>query len=226
VRTPLNQLSDVLAARAIETRRNVLGSEIEVSGYFVLAYQIVGQGWSIMVPDELIEPYRIAPASVPSAVKLSKQLEQPVIRLVVSDTCGVIGYDFFEDGEIVEYFAGSEDESVDGSNEYGLSPERYILTPYPDYEPEAKQVAYFWSHHRKVTAQEISSIWSFVEQFIFECDAYDPAISATYLLGESWLKRGGHYRVQNPGFTLALGSGQRTKSVPELVRVDYFRFGN
>ncbi|MHC5718669.1 MAG: hypothetical protein ACYTX0_43020 [Nostoc sp.] len=39
------------------------------------------------------------------------------------------------------------------------------------------------------------------------------------------------YRVLNPGFTLVLGyeedgRSQEITSVPDLVRVDYFRFGN
>jgi hypothetical protein len=44
------------------------------------------------------------------------------------------------------------------------------------------------------------------------------------------LKRGDRYRVQNPGFCLVLGydadgRSQEIISVPDLVRVDYFRFG-
>lgn len=226
VKAPLDSLSDVLPASAIEIRRNILGSEIELSGYFELAYQIVGQAWSIMVPDDRIEPTNVGTVPIPSAAQLSKQLKQPVITLGVSDTSGVVGYELFEGGEIVEYFAGSEDTSTDWSNEYGLPAQRYVLMPYPNDDPEARQVAYFWSRRRKVTAKEIGNIWDFAEQFMNESGAYAPAIDAGYLLGSYSLKRGGRYQVQNPGVTLVLGYSQEVTSVPELLRVDYFRFGN
>lgn len=75
VKAPLDSLSAVLATTALETRRNILGSEIELSGYFELAYQIVGQAWSIMVPDDRIEPTTAGSVPVPSAAQLSKQIE-------------------------------------------------------------------------------------------------------------------------------------------------------
>jgi hypothetical protein len=59
-----------------------------------------------------------------------------------------------------------------------------------------------------------------------ECGAYDPAIDAGYLLGSYSPKRGGRYQVQNLGVTLVLSGSQKVTSVPKLVRVDYFRFGN
>ncbi|MBL1179009.1 hypothetical protein [Pantanalinema sp. GBBB05] len=226
VKAPLDALSDVLATTAIETRRNVLGSEIESSGYFELAYQIRGQAWSIMVPDDRIEPVNTGGAIVPSAAQLSQQLQQPVIKFDVSDTAGVLGYELFEGGEIVEYFAGSEDESTDWSDADGLPTQRYVLMPYPDDDPEAKQVAYFWSRRRKVTAKEIGNIWNFAERFMRESGAYDPAIDAAYLLGSYSLKRGGRYQVQNLGHTLVLRSNRKVTAVPDLIRVDYFRFGN
>lgn len=225
VKAPLDALSDVLAKTAIETRWNVLGAEVELSGYFELAYQIRGQAWSMMVPDDRIEPVNTGEVLVPSAAQLSQQLQQPVIKLDVSDTAGVIGYELFEGGEIVEYFAGSGDESADWSDVDGLPTQRYVLMPYPD-DPEAKQVAYFWSRRRKVTAKEIGDIWDFAERFMGESGAYDPAIDAAYLLGSYSLKRGGRYQVQNPGHTLVLSFDRKVTSVPDLVRVDYFRFGN
>jgi hypothetical protein len=222
VRVPLDRLSDALAASALETRRDVLGSEIEILGKFQFACQIVGQVWSLLVSDEIVEP---------SEAQLSKQLGQPVIQLGVSDTTGTIGYLLFEDGAIVEYFAGSEGEledefAIDDANRYGLSLQTYIFSPYHDEDPEAKQSAYFWSSRRNVTVEEIGDIWDFAEQFILEYEAYDPAIDVSYLLGEYSPRRGRRYRVQNPGFTLGLPTGQQITSVPDLVRVDYFRFGN
>lgn len=216
-------LSTALAARAVESRRDVLGSEIEVSGSFVFAYQLARHAWSIIVPGEpghYPEPLRSG-----ELAQLSKQLGQPVVRLIVSDTGGVISYDLFETGELVEYFFGEEGESTDESNEYGLQAQRYLLTPYPDDDPEI-QTAYFWSRRRQVTAEKIGSIWDFARQLLLEYDAFDPAIGSRDLLGEYSLRRGDRYQVQNPWFTLVLGAGRRVTSVPDLVGVNYFRFGD
>ncbi len=219
VKVPLDQLSNALAEKAIESRYDVMGTEIEVSGTFVFAYQLVGHPWSIIVSDTLhLQSTELA--------QLSKQLEKPIIKLNVSDTSGTIGYDLFEGGKLVEYFQGEEGELADNSNEHGIKPQRYLLTPYPDDEPETKQTAYFWSLRRQLTAKQIGNIWSFADQFLIDYDAFDPGIDSSYLLGEYSLRHGDRYRVQNQGFTLVLGSGQKITSVPDLIRVDYFRLGN
>ncbi|WGV23744.1 hypothetical protein [Halotia branconii] len=219
VKVPLDQLSNALAKKSIESRYDVMGKEIEASGTFVFAYQLVGHPWSIIVSDTMhLQSTELA--------QLSKQLEKPVIKLNVSDTSGTIGYDLFEDGRLVEYFQGEEGELADDANEHGIQPQRYLLSPYPDDEPETQQTAYFWSLRRQLIAKEIGNIWSFTNQFLIEYDAFDPAIDSSYLLGESSLRRGDRYQVQNQGFTLVLGYGQKITSVPDLVRVDYFKLGN
>jgi hypothetical protein len=233
VKVPLNQLSDALAEKAIASQRNVMGAEIEMSGGFVVfAYQLVGHPWSILTAADLSYPSILESSEL---AQLSKQFGQAVISLLVSDGAGEIGYDLFEGGELVEYFRGSDGELTDDSNEYGIQSQRYLLFPYPDdleddEYSEAQQIAYFWSRRRQVTAEEIGNIWDFPRQLMLDYDAFDPAIDSGYLLGEYSLKRGDRYRVQNPGFCLVLGydadgRSQEIISVPDLVRVDYFRFG-
>jgi hypothetical protein len=208
-RVPLKQLSDVLARKALGTQRNVMGSRIKLSNGFVFAFQLVGHNWSIMIDGG-------DASKVPSAKQLSKQLGQPVITLIISDTSGIIGYDLSEGGEIVEFFSGEEYDS--GESPEGL--QRYVLSPYPD----TKQVAYFSSRRRQVTAKDISNIWDFPERFMQEYSAYDPGIDIEYLVGNYQWESGREYRIQNPGFTLSLNYQREVKSVPELVGVDYFRF--
>jgi hypothetical protein len=210
-RVPLKQLTDVLATRAIKTHRNVMGSKIKLSDGFVFAFQLVGHSWSIMIEGG-------DASKVPSSAQLSKQLGQPVITLIMSDTSSIISYSLSEGGEIVEFFSGEEHDS--GESSEGL--QRYVLSPYPN----SKQVAYFSSRRRQVTAKDIGNIWDFAEKFMRESDAYDPGIDIDYLVGRYLWERGREYRIQNPGFTLVLGSADRrkVKSVPELVGVDYFRF--
>lgn len=238
VRVPLNELSDALAAQAVEVRRDVLGSEIEVVGAFVFAYQLVGHAWSIMVRARVWRASDISVLRSSGLAQLSRQLKQPVIRLLVSDTGGKIGYDLFENGELVEYFRGAEENEVDDMNEYGIQPKRYEWFPSPDelYEDDdpnvPEQIVDFWSRRRQVVMEEMKSIWSFARQLMCEYDAFDPAIDDSYLLGNyTKLEQGKRYQVQNPGFTLNLGydrNGQKREvtSVPDLVRVDYFRFRN
>ncbi|MEH2143046.1 hypothetical protein [Nostoc sp.] len=208
-----------------------------MSGAFVFAYQLVGHPWSIMISGDLSYPSILESSEL---AQLSKQLGQAVITLLVSDGTGEIGYDLFEGGELVEYFRGSDGELTDHSNEYGIQSQLYLLSPYLDDEleddveededSEAQQTAYFWSRRRQVTAEEIGNIWDFPRQLMFDYDAFDPAIDSRYLLGEYSQRRGDRYRVQNPGFSLILGyeadgRSQIITSVPDLVRVDYFRFG-
>ncbi|BAY80083.1 hypothetical protein NIES25_65710 (plasmid) [Nostoc linckia NIES-25] len=237
LKVPLDRLSDVLAEKAMESQRNVMGAEIEVSGAFVFAYQLVGHPWSIMVSGLLDNPSILQSSEL---AQLSKQLGQPVIRLLVSDTASEIGYDLFEGGELVEYFRGSDGELTDNSHKYGIHPQLYLLFPYPDdyaeedddfeedEDSEAQQTAYFWSRLRQVTAEEIGNVWSFPFQFMCDRDAFDPAIDSNYLLGENF-SSSGRYRVQNLGFTLVLGyeengHSQEITSIPDLARVDYFKF--
>lgn len=223
VKVPLNVLSDILAAKAIESKRDVIGSEIEVLGSFVFAYQLVGHDWSIISPDMSSD---LSVLHSTELAKLSQHLGQPAIKLIVSDTGCCISYELFEGGELIEYFSGSEYDESPEDDEHSLKAQRYILSPDPDDNPEAQQTAYFWSLRRQITAEEIGSIWSFTDKFLCEHDAFDPAIDSSNLLGEYLLKPGDCYRVRNLQFTLVLGAEGEITSVPELVRVDYFRFAN
>lgn len=102
VRVPLDQLSDFLATRAVETQRDVLGTEIELSSLFGFAYQLTGHDWSIMLWDYTVLPNPAAGLSIPREAQLSQTLQQPVIALTVSDSS--IAYRLFERGDMTEYF--------------------------------------------------------------------------------------------------------------------------
>jgi hypothetical protein len=96
-----------------------------------------------------------------------------------------------------------------------------------DNEEEVKQTVQVWSRDRQITAEQIGDMWKFVEQFVIEQDIFAPtSIDERYLLGSAFIpKSGERYRVQNPGTVLVLGDKDEAKYVPDLVRVDYFRFG-
>lgn len=246
VRAPLNELSNLLAAQAIEARQDVVGSQIEMLGAFVFAYQLVGQSWSIIV-EGYVPGYGSPAVLHPTQLaQLSKHLDQPIIRLLVSDTGCKIGYDLFEHGALVEYFRGTEENAPYDSNEYGIQSQRYSITSRPSVEaiknldlvmegvnPDSlvsEQTAYFWSRRRQVMAEDIGNIWQFSNQLLLNYNAYDPALDASYFLGGySMLKQGDRYQIQNSGSTMSLGYDRERRkrevtSVPDLIRVDYFRF--
>lgn len=229
VKASIDELADALTPVAVEARRDVLGTEVESSGCFVLTYQIVGQSWSAILPDWIYDPQCLARCSRPSEAQISEIVGRPVINLHVSDTVGCISYQLFEGGELREYFSGSEGEDLfDSEHEVGIEAQHYELMPYPDFEDEdgpVIQMARFWSRDRQLTAEQICNIWEFPDQFLRDRDAYDPAIDARYFLGDYAPKRGQRCRIQNPGTTLVTGRREIT-AIPEIVRVDYFRFGN
>ncbi|MGD1940410.1 MAG: hypothetical protein ACFB0G_03800 [Leptolyngbyaceae cyanobacterium] len=222
VRSPLNQLSAVIAENAMATQSDVIDSEIEIPNLFGFAYQLVGHDWSIFFWESLNYSRVSGTGEIPKADQLSKALGQPAISLTISDTGGLKAYAVFEYGEISEYFYGTED----CPNSYNLPVQKYILSPYSDIDPEAEnQTACFWSSHRQITAEEMLSVSQFTSQSMSELDAYDPDIGVAYLLGRQWPELGRQYTIQNPGFIWQIPfSDREVHSVPDLVRVDFFKF--
>ncbi|MGF1521014.1 MAG: hypothetical protein ACFBSF_01670 [Leptolyngbyaceae cyanobacterium] len=178
VKASIDELADILAEIAVESRYDVIGSEIKGSPCFALTYQIVGQSWSIFLPDVIENFPRLKRHySWPGAIEISRLLKRPAIGLQVSDTGGCISYRLFEEGEITEYFSGIDGGSPGEENEFGLNVREHEWIPYPD-DPEGIQVAYFWSRDRQVSIDSLGSIWDIVERFLCDQDAYDPALSA------------------------------------------------
>jgi hypothetical protein len=227
IKTSLDTLSNVLSKQALEVRYNVIDSEIELSGAFVFAFQLAGHDWSVLIFDEVQGRNPIVSPPPPSLIEVSKELGMPAIELFISDTSNTIGYRFFENGELVEYLDGEQAEVAAESNMYGVKTQRYVLYPYPNTR-EVKQTVEVWSRNRQITSQQIGNMWEFIERLLIEQDAFVPtSINSKYLLGSVYTpKSGAVYRVQNPGVSLILGDGSEVKSVPNLTRVDYFRFGN
>ena len=231
VRSPLNQLSAVIAENAMATQSDVIDSEIEIPNLFGFAYQLVGHDWSIFFWESLNYTSVSGTGEIPkagqlSAGQLSKALGQPAISLTISDTGGIKAYKVFEYGEISEYFYGTGGLIEDCPNSYNFPVQKYILSPNSDIDPEAEnQTVCFWSSHRQITAEEIESVSQFTSQSMCELDAYDPDIGVAYLLGRQWPELGHQYTVKNPGFIWKIPfSDREIHSVPDLVRVDFFKF--
>lgn len=239
VRAPLDDLFDALSEQAIESRKDVLGTEIEVLGDFILSYQIVGQTWSLIVKGYVLEGNYYSVLQTDELAQLSRRLQHPVIYLRMSDTVGEIGYDLFEDGELIEYLhegelsfespTPSEVQSQQSSTTLDLDMESGGI----DFEDLGSyQSLCFWSRRRQLTIEEIDNIWDFVYQLIEDYDAYDPALSCEYFFNKyDAFRLGDRHHVQNPGITMGFGfdregQAQEAKDIPDLFRVDYFRFGS
>ncbi len=239
VKAPIDELAKALEPVAIEAKHGVLGTEVEALGCFALAYQISGQTWSVFLSGELSHDEQITTCSRPDAAKLSQLIQQPVIAFNVSDTSSYIGYRLFEDGIVVESFSGTEgrfspetvrEAQSDTKQQY------YELRPYQEEDPEASpQEALFWSRDRQLTASEIGNIWHFPNQFLREQSAYEPVLDIHYFVDQAspyrrGLQKGQRYSIQNPGTGFILGFNvdgpDEILSIPEFVRVDYFRFGS
>lgn len=65
-----------------------------------------------------------------------------------------------------------------------------------EYVDPDRQIAYFWSTRRQVTAEEISEILKFADRVLREYDAYVPDFNDVYFLGEV-PTLGKTYRIQN-----------------------------
>ncbi|MEM6434844.1 MAG: hypothetical protein AAF773_13495 [Cyanobacteria bacterium P01_D01_bin.115] len=74
VRSPIAQLSNAIAESAIETQRDVLDSEIEMSNLFGLTYQLVGHDWSIFIWASINVSNTIRAGEILSAAQLSNVL--------------------------------------------------------------------------------------------------------------------------------------------------------
>jgi len=223
IRASIEDIAKALTEVAIEAKTDVVDSEIESIGCFALVYQISGQIWSSMLQDWDYTSQQSDSCRMPDAAQLSQLLNVPVINFSVSDTSSFIGYELFEAGRRVEYFAGSE-EGV-RENWADENSQVYEWVPYKD-EPELVQSAVFWSEKRRLTADDIENIWRFPDRFLRENDAYEAGMDISYFLNGQFPTKGQRYRVSNQGTTHVIDANKRVTVFPELVRVDYFRFGH
>ncbi|MEM9117158.1 MAG: hypothetical protein AAGD09_04665 [Cyanobacteria bacterium P01_F01_bin.56] len=226
VRSPIDQLTHSISASALTTQRDVLDAEIEIPNLFGFAYQLTEHDWSIFFWEALNFSTVSRTSTIPGAAQLSKALGAPAISLTISDTGGLLAYDFFEDGEQTEAFYRSADQPENCPDGGNLALQRYVYPPNPDIDPEAGDlVVCFGSNRRQIDVAVLKDTSGFVNQFMCELGAYDPDIGINYLLGAYRLELGNLYTVQNPGFRITLPfSDQEVHTVPDFVRVDFFKF--
>jgi hypothetical protein len=191
-------IDDVARAAAESTERwerDVLGRDIVLGkqgGAFV--FRLHGHAWSILIT----EPYSPTEFSAIDAQALSRLLKTRVISYGVSDTMGSIGYQFYDNGELLEELAATEGDSG---------------------RPDADST--FSSRRRDLKTNEIANIWSFTNQFFLEQDAYEPGLGFTYFLGHRSYRPGDRVPIENPGIVSVMTDGRRLQNTPPIERVDY-----
>jgi len=190
IRASIDAVAGALADRTERWERDVLGREIVLGGESAFVFRLRGHVWTEVV----VEPLKPSLLADPGEQGLSRRLPAPVIGFSVSDTTGAIGYDLYENGELLEkFFAMEGDDSADNM---------------------------LWSRRRDLKLSDVTNIWDFARTFLIEQDAFDPGIDFDYFVGRRSYRARDRVTVVNPGFTLVLGS-ERLTSVPPIERVDY-----
>ncbi len=189
--TSIDEAARALAGRTERWERDVLGKEIGLSpqgGAFV--FRLRGHNWTIVV----LEPLPLVWLSEIGEQEISRQLKTKVIAYWVSDTSGGIGYQLYENGELMEKLS-----AIEGDDEHSS----------------------FSSRLRDLKKDDIKNGWSFTRQFFIEQDAFEPGIDFRYFLGSRDYRPGDRVRIENPGFVLVMPGSRRLLSTPPIERVDY-----
>ena len=190
IRASIDAVAYALAERTERWERDVLGREIVLGGESAFVFRLRGHAWTELIVERLKPSLLVDPGEQ----GLSRRLATPVIGYSVSDTSGAIGYDLYDNGELLEkFFAMEGDDSADNM---------------------------LWSRRRDLKLSDVSNIWDFAQTFLIEQDAFDPGIDFDYFVDRRPYRPGERVTVVNPGFTLVLGS-ERLTSTPPIERIDY-----
>jgi hypothetical protein len=194
VRASMDQLANALAPHTTRWERDVLGREIVLNRSAAFVFRLRGHGWTIIAPTSF-------GPGLPTQAKeqeLSRLLNTRVISYWVTDTCGGIGYQLFENGQQLEAFVGMESGDKPGKG------------------------SKFFSQLRKITLKNIRNIWGFSREFLISQDTFEPGISFDYFIGHQDYGHDAVMRIENPGFTTVYGMEREVTSTPPIERVDYF----
>lgn len=163
IQAPIEQVGQALCQTRQVTswQRNVYEQEIElVDQESTLIFQfrkhhwtIIGLNWffpnTMYLDDEAVQ-------------LLSAWMHTKAIIYLVSDGGGSTGYHFYNCGEFLERFSYDEDEPTEETNA-------------DEDETESMRVYKFCSQLRRKEAHEIGDLYTFINEFLQEQDAYAPA---------------------------------------------------
>lgn len=194
VRAPVEQVAQAFSSlRHVDVwRRDAYERPVPGMALSFVVYQLRGHSWSVIWT--LTEAPFMHGFDLPDAEALSRLLQTRAVLYTVSDTCCSIGYDLYEQGELVEklfYEPGSEEEDLAPSE--------------------------FYSRLRPVQAHDIEDSYNFVEAFMLEQDTYVPALLNSYR-GSAALRLEGYRADRHIGDT-SYSPDHFTRS--DFERLDY-----
>lgn len=175
VDAPVDQVAEILAQLGVRWERDVDDQNIQNPG--LLVFQFRGHLWTGVLDASMTDKYTPADTDTfnarferfvsnswnweSHAQSLSQRLHTRTIYYWVDDSSFTIGYVYWDNGEMMERLEFDEEIWQDTHDEALLdAPERTV-------EPHL-----FESKFRQLTAAEIENSYSFVEDFLYEQQAY------------------------------------------------------
>src|SRR5262245_2881468 len=204
VRAPVDDVARALADRTERWERNVVGREIVLGQFGAFVFRLRGHSWTVVVPEVRPEwqGWALLIGITEQTRALSRLLRTRAIYYWVGDTSGTVGYELYENGELLEKLSATEGGSPDDT---------------------------FSSRLRDLKRRDVRNIWRFSHQFLVEQDAFEPGIAFEYFIDYTEYRRRRHphrpgdlVRIVNDGFTMWMPDGSRSQpSIPPMERVDY-----
>jgi hypothetical protein len=120
IQAPMQQVGEALSQvdEVIEWQRDIYQSEILVSSYSVIIFQLEGHHWTTLI--ELSNPnrrftYHLEPMTDEFASVLSETLNTKAIVFTISDSSSDVGYHLYSNGQSTEryYYSGDSEEDTD-----------------------------------------------------------------------------------------------------------------
>jgi|RhiMethySRZTD1v2_1073278.scaffolds.fasta_scaffold107081_2 hypothetical protein len=204
IRAPIDDVARALADRTERWQRDVVGREIVLGEFGAFVFRLQGHGWTVVVPEVRpeLQGWALLTGISEQTRTLSGFLKTRAIYYWVGDTSGTVGYELYEDGELLEQLSATEGGDSNDT---------------------------FSSQLRDLKRRDIRNIWRFTEQFLVDQDAFEPGISFRYFIDHTEYRLrqetpqpGDRVRIVNDGFSVWMYDGSRSQpSVPPIERVDY-----
>jgi len=196
---------------------NVLGQRILIDDpNFAIAFQLEEHTWSTLILSQ--DCYVMSDRKFIERISTITSLK--VITLSVSDTSGSVEYRIFDNGKIIEFFSGREDN-------FDLLTEDFVANKYQFFtdqdDPEYYQTAYFYTRD-SIAVPANSTIYSFSSSRFEDYDVYAPDITIEYFFDNQDIQLGTIYQPQSKGFFMSLYSGETLMTHPNFRRVDFYTF--
>jgi len=204
IRAPVDDVAQALADRTERWERDVVGREIVLGQFGAFVFRLRGHAWTVVIPEfrTELQGWALLIGISEQTRALSSLLRTRAIYYWVGNTSATVGYELYENGELLEKLIATEGGSPDDT---------------------------FSSRLRNLKRQDIGNIWRFTDRFLVEQDAFEPGISFEYFIDQTEYRRrreryrpGDRVRIVNDGFSMWMPDGSRsTPSIPPIERVDY-----